>query len=71
MDLLGFGPSDLASIERTFREIAAVEADDGMVFNHTSLKIQEICKEAGYVGATLQPHSTVEACRFLSICQLV
>ncbi|MBC7603784.1 MAG: nucleotidyl transferase AbiEii/AbiGii toxin family protein [Ramlibacter sp.] len=51
VDLLGFGPSDLASIERTFREIAAIEADDGMVFHHTSINVQEIRKEAGYVGA--------------------
>lgn len=51
VDLLGFGSSDLASIERTFREIAAIEADDGIVFQDTSIKVQEIRKEAGYVGA--------------------
>ena len=51
VDLLGFGSSDLASIERTFRKIAAIEADDGMVFHHTSIKAQEIRKETGYVGA--------------------
>jgi predicted nucleotidyltransferase component of viral defense system len=51
VDLLGFGASDLASIERTFREITAIEADDGIVFDPTTVNAQEIRKDAGYAGA--------------------
>lgn len=50
-DLLGFGPSDLKSIEQTFRDIAGVDAEDGMVFDPASVTAEEIRKEAGYAGA--------------------
>ena len=50
-DLLGFGPSDLESIAQTFRDIAGVDVDDGMVFDPTSVTAEEIRKEAGYAGA--------------------
>lgn len=50
-DLLGFGPSDLETIERTFRDIASVAVDDGIVFDPASVKVEEIRKEAGYGGA--------------------
>lgn len=50
-DLLGFGASDLESIARTFREIAAIEVEDGIVFNPASVTVEEIRKDAGYAGA--------------------
>ena len=50
-DLLGFGPSDLDSIGQTFRDIASVVADDGIVFDPASVSVQEIRKAAGYAGA--------------------
>lgn len=50
-DLLGFGPSDLRSIEQTFRDIASVAVDDGIVFDPNSVTVEEIRKDAGYAGA--------------------
>ncbi len=50
-DLLGFGPSDLDSIAQTFREIASFETEDGITFDPTSVKVDEIRKGAGYAGA--------------------
>ena len=50
-DLLGFGASDLESIAHTFRDIASVEVDDGIVFDPASLSVEEIRKDAGYAGA--------------------
>lgn len=50
-DLLGFGPSDLASIGQMFRDIAAVAVEDGIVFDPASVSVEEIRKEAGYGGA--------------------
>ena len=49
-DLLGFGASDLAAVAATFRDIAAIAVDDGMVFDPTSVSAEEIRKEAGYGG---------------------
>lgn len=50
-DLLGFGPSDLASIGRTFRDIADIAVEDGIVFDPLSVIVEEIRKNAGYAGA--------------------
>jgi len=49
-DLLGFGPSDLEAIARTFRDIAGVEARDGITFDPASVTVDEIRKNAGYAG---------------------
>lgn len=51
VDLLGFGSSDLASIAQAFREIVSVTADDGIVFDAASVRVEEIRKNAGYAGA--------------------
>jgi hypothetical protein len=51
VDLLGFGASDLASIQHTFREIAATPVADGIVFDANSVAVEEIRKNAGYAGA--------------------
>ncbi|NYI00593.1 nucleotidyl transferase AbiEii/AbiGii toxin family protein [Cupriavidus plantarum] len=49
-DLLGFGASDLESVREVFRDIAAVAADDGIVFDPASVSVGQIRKEAGYGG---------------------
>ena len=50
-DLLGFGASDLPSLVKTFREIVAVEVDDGVSFDPDSVEVEEIRKDAAYAGA--------------------
>ena len=50
-DLLGFGASDLESVAQTFRDIASIVADDGIVFDPASVAAAEIRKDAGYAGA--------------------
>lgn len=50
-DLLGFGASDLDTLRDTFREIAAIGVDDGIVFDPATVSVEEIRKEAGYAGA--------------------
>jgi len=49
-DLLGFGEGDLESVAQAFRDIAAVTADDGIIFDPASVAVDEIRKEAGYGG---------------------
>ena len=39
-DLLGFGPSDLSSIGQTFRDIAAVTVEDGILFDPARLGVK-------------------------------
>ena len=53
VDLLGFGARDLESLEQTFREIASIEAEDGIVFDAATLTAREIRKDAGYGGARI------------------
>lgn len=50
-DLLGFGATDLDSVAQTFREIAAIDVEDGIVFDPASVTAKEIRKDAGYAGA--------------------
>lgn len=50
-DLLGFGASDLDSVAQTFRDIASIAVDDGILFDPASVVVDEIRKEAGYAGA--------------------
>jgi len=50
-DLLGFGDSNLKSLEETFRDISSMMVDDGVVFDPDSVTVEEIRKEAGYSGA--------------------
>lgn len=50
-DLLGFGANDLESVAQTFRDIASIAVDDGIVFDSASVAAEEIRKDAGYAGA--------------------
>lgn len=52
-DLLGFGTSDLESVVQTFRDIASIVVDDGIVFAPASVGAEEIRKDAGYVGVRI------------------
>ncbi len=49
-DLLGFGSSDLESIAQTFRDIAGIEVEDGIVFDPATVSVEDIRKDAAYVG---------------------
>lgn len=51
IDLLGFGQSDLLTMKRIFQEIAIIPCEDGISFNPTSIIVDEIRKNTGYVGA--------------------
>lgn len=61
--MLGFGPSDLATIENTFREIASIPVDDGIAFNPDSVTVEEIRKDAGYGGARVHIDAEIARAR--------
>jgi hypothetical protein len=52
-DLLGFGSSELGWLEQVFREICAVEVDDGVRLQADSVTAVEIRKDANYAGVRI------------------
>lgn len=52
-DLLGFGPDDETSLIATFRDIAVMDLDDGIVFNPDSVKADAIREDNTYGGTRI------------------
>ena len=52
-DLLGFGPDDEANLIATFREIAAMDLGDGIVFDPDSVKADAIREDNTYGGTRI------------------
>jgi hypothetical protein len=52
-DLLGFGPDDEATLIATFRDIAAMDLRDGIVFDPESVKAQAIREDNTYGGTRI------------------
>jgi predicted nucleotidyltransferase component of viral defense system len=63
LDLLGFGDADPQSVLAIFREICAVEVDDGVIFDVTSLEIDSIREELEYGGLRIKTHATIGGAR--------
>ncbi|MEM9055922.1 MAG: nucleotidyl transferase AbiEii/AbiGii toxin family protein [Pseudomonadota bacterium] len=63
MDLLGFGPSDTKTLEMKFRDICSIEADDGLVFDQSSVQGGEIRKNSGYQGVRIKLTATLGTAR--------
>ncbi len=57
--MLGFGPNDLESMDQTFRDIASVTGEGGIVFDPASVSVKEIRKRAGYAGTARCYHFTI------------
>jgi len=53
-DLVGFGPDDAANLIATFREIAAMDLADGIVFDSESVRADAIREDNTYGGTRLQ-----------------
>ena len=62
-DLLGFGPGDKETVAKLFRDIAAVAVDDGIVFDPSTVSVQDIRKEAGYGGVRVLLTGTLARAR--------
>jgi len=52
-DLLGFIPAELGELAQIFKEICEIEVEDGIVFDSSTIKIEEIRKEANYGGVRI------------------
>jgi hypothetical protein len=62
-DFLAFGLPDLSAMATTFREICALEAEDGIAFDPTSVEAQEIRKEANYAGIRITLTGSLDRAR--------
>lgn len=54
MDLLAFGESDIPTLENIFREICALEGEDGLEFSLDSIKGAEIRADKIYQGVRIK-----------------
>lgn len=62
-DFLGFGSSDLGTLAATFREVAAITVDDGIIFDPESVRAAEIRKDANYAGVRVTLLGTLDNAR--------
>lgn len=62
-DLLGFGPDDIDTAVSAFREICALEVDDGIAFHPESVKGSLIRKDAGYGGVRIDLLAKLDGAR--------
>lgn len=63
VDLLGFGDPAHDALLGTFREVMAVEADDGVSFDLGGLRIEAIREEAEYGGSRLRTTAALAGAR--------
>ena len=60
---MGFGPDDVETAVKTFREICLTPAEDGVVFDPDSVKGAIIRKEAGYGGVRIDMQAKLDGAR--------
>lgn len=63
LDLLGFGDPDPEHMMHTFRDILAVEADDGVIFDRDALRVDRIREELAYGGVRLKTTASISGAR--------
>lgn len=60
IDFLGFGEPSPEGMLQVFREVLAVDADDGVAFDIDALKVDRIREEVAYGGLRLQTSATID-----------
>jgi hypothetical protein len=63
VDLLGFGDAAADALLDAFREIMAIEVDDGVIFDLPGLKIEAIREEVEYGGSRLRTAAALAGAR--------
>lgn len=62
-DLLGFGPSDVATAIATFQQLCGMAVEDGLVLDAGSVQGSVIRKEAGYGGVRIDLQAALDGAR--------
>jgi hypothetical protein len=69
VDLLGFGDAAEDALLATFREIMALEVDDGVSFDLKGLRIEAIREEVEYGGSRLRTTAALAGARIpITVC---
>jgi len=63
LDLLGIGNDDPDDMVRTFKEICAVQENDGVVFDAESVSVDRIREDLEYGGLRIKANATVDGAR--------
>ncbi len=63
LDLLGFGDPEPEAMLATFRDILALDANDGVEFDATSLRIDRIREELEYGGLRLRTTASISGAK--------
>ncbi|HRH40137.1 MAG TPA: nucleotidyl transferase AbiEii/AbiGii toxin family protein [Pyrinomonadaceae bacterium] len=63
MDLLGFGKNDIPTLENIFREICAIDGEDGLEFMIESIKGAEIRADKSYQGVRITLRAFLDGAR--------
>lgn len=70
LDLLGFGSSDAGKMLEVFREVCAVDADDGVEFDVAGLTVEAIREEIEYGGLRLKTNAIIDGARIRVIVDI-
>ncbi len=63
IDLLGFGLEDATHLIQVFHDLCAIKFDDGIRFDESTIKAQEIRKESNYTGIRVVLHGFIGSAR--------
>jgi hypothetical protein len=63
LDLLGFGSSDVVDVTHRIREVCAVAADDGIVFDLAGIQGERIKEDAEYEGVRVRVPASLDGAR--------
>ena len=63
LDLLGFGSPDVDDVTRRIRDVCAVQADDGIVFDLGGIRGERIKEDAEYEGVRVRVPASLDGAR--------
>lgn len=62
-DFMGFGSAELPHLEAVFKDVCAMETDDGVTFRPDTVQAAEIRKEANYAGVRVTLLGLIDGAR--------
>ena len=63
IDLLGFGMAEIPHLLKVFEDLCAIEVEDGIKFEATSIKAEEIRKDDNYSGTRVTLIGTIDGAK--------
>ena len=63
IDFLGFGDPEPGAMLTVFKDVCKVAADDGAIFDHEALRVDQIREELEYGGLRLRTQATIGGAR--------